>query len=613
MAGLKRRKPATTRGLFSITISLALTTIAVSAANNNPSDTMRNIPKSILRQRRAQVTVTAFPQNIERGVGSTTTPEDEDETATVIESKNDRRGWPTPAPVASPTPAPVTRSTPAPVPRPTPAPVPRPTPSPVSTVNAIQQSATVPPKNPPPTPNPLTPWLDELDPDFEIEITPVDNNSNSNSNNNNNNIDEEYEQPPSPFFGDYCDHIQDQNHTAMLNKQESGLAGPTYLYIVEVFVVHDETLLKEDVPEYLDALNVPVALSVSGCSKQGHRKLESNTTDAAAVVVEYAEIESWKTSTETTIACEPSPPTEGLVCSVYRSRLIVFLVDNGNKSAEERRDEFETLAQSALDEQTQGFITNNPGIFAFSVHSIDALTLAANNNNNAGDGVAVSANSARNSNSSPWLSEKEKVVVGSVAACIGGLLIGMICMVRWRKSSRCQNAKHMQMNDNDDDDASQQTEEWSPPKSLNTSGPYSPSEIQEDLERTYAMTHRGDSFLNRENSLLDDPNARRSVEPRRGVTLQDRRRLHPSFDDEYHYDDRDYVMDYNDEPPFCNSNCSAERPCSAATCRICENFRTSGIDRGEYLWLKELIPESPVRVPSFDPDRPCLCSDTVQL
>jgi hypothetical protein len=55
------------------------------------------------------------------------------------------------------------------------------------------------------------------------------------------------------------------------------------------------------------------------------------------------------------------------------------------------------------------------------------------------------------------------------------------------------------------------------------------------------------------------------------------------------------------------------RPCSSPNCKICEQRRERGLRDEEYNWLKLLLPPSPEKIPAFDPDRPCLCSDTVEL
>ncbi len=631
------------------------------------------------QHRKTQVSV--FPQEIFRlEEPKTTTTTTTTTTSVSTSSQIHHRGInrpPTPAPVAAkrPTPAPVVRRT-------TPAPVARPTPQPVSPtgMGMTPQSMTTSsgnnskssssssssstagtsssslaatkasnlPNTQPPTQKPISPWADVNDQQVEIEIGQDTSDANNDNNNDNN---EENDQPSSPFFWGYCTNIRNQNHKAILNKQEEGLAGPTYLYSIQVFVVYDETLVtKEEVPESLDNLNVPVAMSVSSCEKNSKRQLQeeqqsnnnssssssshstSTTPDLPPAEVEYAEVESWRPSSETTVGCAPSPQIEGLVCNVFRSRAIVFLVDNQNATSAQRQEEFQQKTQAALDAETAR-VTKNPGILAFDVHSIESVALANNNhdntNNNSNNNI-IGAQSSNANASFPWLSEKEQLVVGSVAAGIGGLLIGMICMVRLRRSSRCASNKHLKMNDNnnnngnnDDDDGSLAStdEEWSPPRI------FTPSEIEEDLAHTFdAMAHRGDSLYlpNRDNSLLDDSKARLAMGPkRRGTTIHDRRRAR-GWEDEFgisnnaNHDNTNYhYCDY--ESPQRQSYientrcCSEERPCSAATCVLCENVRTSGIGKDEYLWLKELLPASPERVPSYDPNRPCLCSDTVQL
>jgi len=669
----KRSKPSICNNLYCIAISVAISTanlplhLESEKINNNAfsnlpfagvfavdvSSTSASFPNSRQQRRQQQhrkTQVSVFPQEIFRLEEPTTTTST---TASVsLTSQNHQRGInrpPTPAPVAA-----ATRPTPAPVivERTTPAPVSRPTPQPVSptSIDMTPQSASTSstsstsssssssnnsattkttdiPKTQPPTPKPISPWADVHDQEFEIEIQPE-------TNDGNNNNDNTPQQPSSPFFRDYCTNIRNQNHKAMLDKQEEGLAGPTYLYSVNVFVVYDETLLtKEEVPESLDILNVPVAMSVSGCESTSKRQLQqqqqeqeqsnsnnndnnnSTTTSYEPAEVEYAEVESWRPSSETTLGCAPSPQIEGLVCNVFRSRVIVFLVDNKNATFEQRQEEYQTKIQLAFDaEKTR--VTKNPGILALDIHTIEnvALANANNDNSNSNNNNIIGAQSSNANNSSSWwrLSEKETLVVGSVAAGIGGLLIGMICMVRWRRSSRCANNQHLKMKNDEDDDDDSFDEEWSPPRT------YTPSEIEQDLAETYVMKHRGDSMLlqlNRDNSLLDDPNARRGMGPKRGVTIRDRRTAQ-GWEDEFgnannidEYQDSPQRQSYFESAPCC----SEERPCSAATCTLCENLRTSGIGNDEYLWLKELLPASPERVPSYDPNRPCLCSDTVEL
>ncbi len=526
---------------------------------------------------------------------------------------------PTPAPVSRPTPAPVATPTPAPVSRPTPAPVPRPTPQPVDPSSSERQSDSINDIdiNPEAT---AVPWADEQ-PQMEETVSP---------------------QEPLPWedelnedveeIGEFCNAVQNQNHTAILAKEQAGEAGPSFLYSITVSVVHDEALVNsQNVPAYLNALNIPISLSLADCpesstrrrltkSGKDHRILQSST------IVEYSEVERWRdfTSSETSDGCAALALDEGLACGNYRSRVILFLVD-GRKTSK-LQDDFRTKVDEAI-QTHQAMVTDVPGISLMQINSIAPIGVALDD----GDTTIIASSTSGSSKSVNPLSDRDIIIAGSVAAGLGGLFMGLLCLMYWSRSSRCNNCYNKHSRFNDGDEFSDEPDELSPPKIVSNQYPYGKETVsrfpsferfeartdfpEEELQRNLSLSHRGDSYrkLNRVNSLIDSPNKNQamSVEMRRASTLQ-KMRTDPtmtwSFDDEYDKseDGTDEVVAEQSPYLCCNDN----RPCSSATCEICENRRASGIERDEYLWFRELIAERPQR---FDPTNPCVCSDTVQL
>lgn len=537
----------------------------------------------------------------------------------------------------SPTPAPFSRPTPAPVVRPTPAPVARPTPQPVNPSPSERQTDGINNVNTDPL-STTVPWADEQDvePQTEETVSPLEPMPWEDENEQDVEVDVEIGDSSTGTTngsGEFCGAIQNKNHTAILAKEQAGEAGPSFLYSITVSVVYEEALVNsQDVPGYLNALNIPISVTVSDCqesstrrrltkSEKEHRILQSNT------VVEYSEVERWGdfTAPEVGDGCAGLAQDEGLACGNYRSRIIMFLVD-GRKTSK-LQDDFREKVDQAL-QTHQGLVTDIPGITSMQINSVSPIGIALDDDAT----IIASSNSGGNQSVNP-LSDRDIIIAGSVAAGLGGLFMGLLCLMYVSRSSRCNYNKHSRFNE-DDEDFSDEPDEWSPPKVMPRGFyqyPYGKETVsrfpsferfearndftgEEELQRNLSLTHRGDSYrkLNRVNSLLDaNKDLGMSVEMRRASTLQ-KMRTDPtvtwSFDDGYDESEDGTREAVAAQSPYlcCNDN----RPCSSATCEICENRRASGIERDEYLWLRELMPASPQ---PFDPPNPCVCSDTIQL
>ena len=346
--------------------------------------------------------------------------------------------------------------------------------------------------------------------------------------------------------------------------------------------------------------------------------LQSNT------VVEYAEVERWRdfTSPEVGDGCAGLAQDEGLACENYRSRVIMFLVD-GQKTSK-LQNEFREKVDQAL-QTHQGLVTDIPGIASMQINSISPIGAALDD-----DTTIIASSTTGGGRSVNPLSDRDIIIAGSVAAGLGGLFMGLLCLMYVSRSSRCNYNKHSRFNGDEEDFS----DEWSPPKVMprgSNQYPYGKETVsrfpsferfearsdfpeEEELQRNLSLTHRGDSYrkLNRAHSLLDtNKDLGMSVEMRRASTLQ-KMRTNPtvtwSFDDGYDESEdgtREAVAAQS--PYLC---CNDTRPCSSATCEICENRRASGLEREQQLWFRELMPASSQR---FDPPNPCVCSDTVQL
>ena len=521
-----------------------------------------------------------------------------------------RDAIPTPAPFSRPTPAPVVRPTPAPVARPTPAPVARPTPAPVDPSSSERQSDNI-DINPEET---TVPWADE-EPQMEETVAP---------------------QEPMPWEDEinqeteeFCTAVRNKNHTAILAKEQAGEAGPSFLYSITVSVVHEEALVKsQEVPVYLDALNVPISLSLANCedrrrlTKSGkeHRILQSN-------IVEYSEVERWRdfTSPEVSDGCATLAQEEGLACGNYRSRVILFLVE-GQKTSQ-LQDDFLTKVEEAI-QTHQALVTDIPGISSMQINSIAPSGVALDDEDTT---IIASSTSGSNKSVNP-LSDRDIIIAGSVAAGLGGVFMGLLILMYVSKSSRCNNCSKEHSRFDEGDEFSDEPDESSPTKVISNRYPYSKETVsrfpsferfeartdlteEEELQRNLSLTHRGDSYrkLNRFHSLVDNPNDNQgmSVAMRRASTLQ-KMRTDPtatwSFDDGYDQsEDGTNEVVAEQSPYLC---CSDKIPCSSATYQICENRRASGIESDEYRWFRELIQDRPQR---YDPTNPCVCSDTVEL
>ena len=384
--------------------------------------------------------------------------------------------------------------------------------------------------------------------------------------------------------GERCASIKEQDHSAMLAKDRAGEAGPSFLYSVTVSVVYEEGLVSsQEVPAFLDAINVPIALALSGCQDQ--RKLQSQSD---ITTVEYSEVEEWRefTTSQLNDGCSSATETEGLACGNYRSRAIIFLVDGDKTSA--LQEEFRDRTNQALLTH-QALVTENPGIASMKINSIAPVGVAPDVVDLQPDGLSAEATAeaaAATATIFP-LSNREMAIVGSVAAGIGGICIGLLCMVYCRRSSRCINYNKHSRFDDGIDVASEDPDEWSPHKAMPS--PHNKETVStfprfQNLEASRDFPEEEElERSNRVHSLLNNENKKpTSLEPRRAAAL-DNMRTAPtvswSFDDGFTEDGTDEVA----------------------------------AKQGQYLWFQELMPRSPQRMSLFDAERPCFCSDTVAL
>lgn len=268
----------------------------------------------------------------------------------------------------------------------------------------------------------------------------------------------------------FCQNIRDQNHDSVLAQQAAGTTGPSFLFSVPLSILHVSDLAPSDrVIEYLGALGIPVALAVAGCPEARRRslQLQQQDDDVNNVVVEYSELETWQQidasspgEGPTTCSLREGDSTDGLSCGVFRSRVIVFLQDDGSGSIPRRADVEELLLGriTAAVWENGDLVTSNPGIQSLAVGDIEPLYIAQNGGS---DGDGVGASSAESSNSAAaagrgiLLSKNATTIIGSVSACFGGLFIGMIFIVWWKNTSPYASTssasfyKHKELEDDD--------------------------------------------------------------------------------------------------------------------------------------------------------------------
>jgi len=251
----------------------------------------------------------------------------------------------------------------------------------------------------------------------------------------------------------FCQNIRDQNHASILAQQETGTTGPSFLFSVPVSVLHDEELAPYDlVLYYLDLLNAPVALAVSGCptAPGGARRRVAIARDPSRslqqdIVVQYVELESWQQidsapgdSEDST--CSPSEGEE-LSCGIFRSRLIVFL-PRDDSAGGLRRGDVEDLLVGRIDaalRENRNVVTRYPGVRSLEVGSIEPLYIAqdGDEDDEVGASSAESSSTLASSNSRGiLLSKHATAIIGSVSACLGGLFLGVIFIVWWRKADQ---------------------------------------------------------------------------------------------------------------------------------------------------------------------------------
>jgi len=220
-------------------------------------------------------------------------------------------------------------------------------------------------------------------------------------------------------------------------------------------------------------MNVPVALWVAGCEDQAteysssivsqskkmmmrrrrRRQLQQQQKDEDEAIitesqlggttVEYSEVESWKE--ESGSACDSA--TADISCGTFSSRVIVFLLDRGgnNNIPEEI---IQNRIYVALD-KFKYLVTGNPGVFFMEIdkNNIELVLIGDD-----GDGVEDGGSSPDGINDAPSnekISSNTGAIVGSIAAGLAGLLLGMICIVWLRHSD--DNVRHSRFDDASED------------------------------------------------------------------------------------------------------------------------------------------------------------------
>ena len=485
-----------------------------------------------------------------------------------------------------------------------------------------------------------------------------------------------------------CKNIEDQNSERIINDDNE--IADSSLFSILVSVQYDELqVTTEELTNYLALMNIPVSLWVAGCENQAmdysndiiitsqrskrnkktirqrQRRIEDEDEESQQQMIlgtiSYSEVESWKLRS----SCDAATPD--ISCDKFSSRAIIFELDDDDGSIPE--EIIRNRIYAALD-RFKYLVTDQIGVFFMEINPNDTIMEVGGSNSDNDDGPSPDGiNDGTTNNDKNIISSNDTVViVGSLAAGLASLLLGMVCIVWCRRRSDDVIYKHSRF-----DDAS---EDYYQPDIYNHNNDYiidhhdsivsteetvTPSPTNTNNTRRQRVYYRDDDDDDDNNNIdiIDESYITNDENDfvARAIPFDSSREYQGTIglstvwsmdDTDESFVDEANISNYNnhnnndnnghpfDEPDTTNlqSNWRSQwghqhrgsddgigndlhqhRACSSPSCRICDSRRQQGIQgrRGEQ-WLEQIhILDSPDRVPGYDPSRWCINGDIVQL